>query len=158
GRLEEPAIQFKRNRLRTLGARRHFPAQIFDRLDRVIQPRQSEGELPACIKEAQICLTQLLSDQSVETTNGENAKTGPGKNGRETKFTEQDLVGLLRSKLKALQQHHGKFDDLINQMGRGRAGRPAELFATIIGHFERFQTAYDIINSVAFIDDYELSE
>jgi uncharacterized protein (TIGR04442 family) len=141
GKHDERSIQFKRNRLRTLAARRHLPPQIFDKLDRMLRPRQAELTKPAFVNEAKSRLSELLVD---------------GQAGRE--LCEDDLVCLLRTRVEALQQHYGKFDDLVTEMGRGKSGEAAELFSIIVGHYERFQAAYDTVISVAFIDDYELSE
>ncbi|MEW6733488.1 MAG: TIGR04442 family protein, partial [Acidobacteriota bacterium] len=147
GRQEERVTQFKRKRLRTLGARRHLPPLLFDKLDRLLRPRQTEMESPACLVEARRRFNELFMDR----------QAGP-------RFTEQDLWQLLQARLEALQQHYNGFEELMTELEQSCLLRQdsdptaLELFRTVAGHLDRFEASYEIVSSVAFIDDYELRE
>lgn len=138
---DERTVQFKRNRLRTLGARRHLPPLLFDKLDRMLKPRQKEGHLPSFLLILRKSMMELLEEK--------RAAQG---------LTEDDIVNLLSARLEALVEHQGKFEDTISDIGRGRTGVAAELYSVIIAHFERFEDAYEIVHNLAFVDDYELQE
>lgn len=147
GRLDEQAAQLKRSRLRSQGAQRQLPALLFDIYDCMLPPRNvAEVAPPACITEARRCLEELLMP--------ERAARG---------LDEEDLICLLRSRLDALQQHNSIFEEMVSEVGNERLkahgqGPVSDLFKNINGHFERFESSYEIVNSVAFIDDYELTE
>jgi uncharacterized protein (TIGR04442 family) len=138
---DEQTLLFKRNRLRTLASRRNIPIQLFDQLDQMLKHKESEVSLPDFVFQLQQCVSNILSP-----------------NNTSYQITEQDLEGILRARAKALLQHYGKFDDILAELGKGHTGKMAELFSIIVAHLERFQSAYEIVNSVAFIDDYQLTE
>lgn len=138
---DEQTVLFRRNRLRTLASRRSIPSQLFDQLDQMLKHQASEVSLPDFIFQLQQGVSNILSPSNVNY-----------------QITEQDLESILRARAKALLQHYGKFDDILMELGKGHTGKMAELFSIIVAHLERFQAAYEIVNSVAFIDDYKLTE
>ncbi len=137
---QEQTLLFKCSRLRTLASRRQIPIEIFDQLDQIIKQPVEENSLPDFILSLQDCTNKIFSQES------------------DYQLTESDLAILLEARTKALLHHYGKFDDILMELGSGQSGRKAELFSIIVAHLERFQSAYEIVNSVAFIDDYELTE
>jgi uncharacterized protein (TIGR04442 family) len=144
---DDNATQSKRKRLRTLGTQRHLPPLLFDKLDRMLQPRQAV-ETPASLLEARRGLEKIFAGSNPQKV-----------------LDEEHLVMLLRARLDALDHHYGGFDDLLTEIGRtyrldssSRNGSATELFSAIAGHLERFEAAYGTVNSVALIDDYELTE
>ncbi|MBI4855008.1 MAG: TIGR04442 family protein [Acidobacteria bacterium] len=136
----EETLLFKRNRIRTLASCQQIPAQLFDNLEQMLNHQAENVVLPDFVSEMQEHVKNLLSDSSTN------------------QLTESDLRQLLQARAKALLQHYAKFDDILMELGKGYGGEKAQLFSIIVAHLERFQSAYEIINSVAFIDDYKLIE
>lgn len=137
----EEALLFKRNRIRTLALPNQIPSQLFDYLDQMLKHQNVEVSLPDFVSQTQNQITNLLS------TDNDNYQ-----------LTESDLKQLLQARAKALLQHYAKFDEMLMELGKGHSGQKAQLFSIIVAHLERFQSSYEIINSVAFIDDYQLTE
>lgn len=137
----EESLLFKRNRIRTLASRQQIPAQLFDNLEQMLKHQSQDVSLPDFVSQAQTYIKRLLSSD-----NGNY------------QLTESDLSELLQARAKALLQHYAKFDEVLMELGTGCSGEKAQLFSIIIAHLERFQSAYEIVNSVAFIDDYKLTE
>lgn len=136
----EEALLFKRNRIRTLASRHQIPAQLFDNLDQMLRHQTQEVSVPDFVSQTQVLITNLLLNDS------------------DCQLTESDLKQLLEARAKALLQHYAKFDDMLMDLGKGYSGEKAQLFSILVAHLERFQSSYEIINGVAFIDDYPLVE
>jgi uncharacterized protein (TIGR04442 family) len=137
----EDTLLFKRNRMRTLGLHQQIPSQLFDHLDQMLKHQTEELSLPDFVCQTQEYIRKILSDGN------ENYQ-----------LNELDLRQLLQARAKASLQHYTKFDEIVMDLGKGYSGEKAKLFSIIVAHLERFQLAYEIINSVAFIDDYQLKE
>lgn len=134
-----PTLEFKRSKLRTVTTGQYLPIRLFDKLDQMLQPQRVELSIPDYVQQAQTSLTKILASPV-----GEN-------------YTVSELIILLRAKLAALREHYSKFDDYIIEVGQKYSKEAEDILNIIMRHFERFQSAYETIHSVAFVDDYALT-
>src|SRR4029079_7867364 len=76
-----------------------------------------------------------------------------------------DLVALLHAKRHALEQRYVGFEAVLLDAAHAtddwaRAGKSAQLraqFEQIIDYLDLFDTASSLVNSIAFIDDFEIT-
>ncbi|MBL8150846.1 MAG: TIGR04442 family protein [Blastocatellia bacterium] len=148
GKQNNQIVELKRNRLRTMGAQRHLPSHLFDKLDKALRPRQTDYETPICLIEAKKCL-QEIAERSLATGISSSA------------LTEDQFTRFLCARLEALESHYSSFDDIVTELKHEyevRTHQSVEIFDAVIAHSERFENAYGIVKSVALIDDYDLTE
>ena len=136
------------NRLRALATRRHLPTQIFDRLDKSLQRREEPTATePTYVAEVRRLLQSLFIDGAPEPV------------------TEL-FVKLMELKQQAVENRSLLFEKALDELSQDleswqkQSGNEAaiEAFHTIIGHFDRFDMVSAVLNSVAFIDEYGLTE
>lgn len=147
--LPEHTLLPKLNLLRAFAARNHIPATIFDRLDTLLveTARQRSPIDPPFVVEARNILEGLFvrrigSDLDVES-----------------------LIKLLHAKRQAIEQRYVGFEAVLldaahasDEWARlGKAGKLRSQFEQLINYLDLFDRASMLVNSVAFIDDYEIT-
>jgi uncharacterized protein (TIGR04442 family) len=135
------------SRLRALAARKKLPSVIFDRIDRKFSHRHNPENEPDYVAEMRRRLRGLFIDGAEETP--------------------VDLLeGLMEYKRCAVERHSTLFDEaldtLAHEVEHWRTGEENEsamaAFSAVLSHFQRYDELSAIVNGVAFIDDYDLTE
>ncbi|MBX7221540.1 MAG: TIGR04442 family protein [Blastocatellia bacterium] len=139
----------KLTRLRALGARRMLPPRIFDQLDKMLLHKQSDQPKvePEYVREVRRILQSFFVDGAPDAT-------------------PDLLVRLMHYKRQAVENRSLQFENALAELTRDSEGwqfqtsneAAIEAFHGVIANFDRFDTLSAIINGVAFIDDFELTE
>jgi uncharacterized protein (TIGR04442 family) len=135
------------SRLRALAARRRLPTVVLDRIDRRFRNRRDAGSEPDYVAEMHRRLRGLFIDGAEETP--------------------ADLIeGLMEYKRCAVERHSMLFDEALDKLSHEVEHWHSEesndaavaAFRAVLAHFERYDDLSAMVNGVAFIDDYELTE
>jgi uncharacterized protein (TIGR04442 family) len=148
--LPEQELMPKLNLLRAFSTRNKIPATIFDRLDSLLMHLNAPNKPaePPFLVEAR----QILENLFVRRVGAE--------------LFVEDLIQLLHAKRHALEHRYVGFEAVLLDAAHAsdewaRLGKAMQLrvqFEQIISYFDVFDETSMLVNSIAFIDDYELNE
>lgn len=146
--LPEHAVMPKLNLLRAFALRNKIPVALFDRLDALLMNLRTSGYPfdPPFIGEARKTLAKLFVEHI-----GDDLEV-------------QDLVQLLHAKRQSLEHRYVGFEAVLLEAARAqddwaRAGKSMLLrmeFEQIIDYLDLFDQASQLVNSIVFIDDFEI--
>ncbi|MHB8481731.1 MAG: TIGR04442 family protein [Nitrospiria bacterium] len=142
----------KLNRLRTLSVRNNIPLELFIALDELFLTGKSieTTREPSYLSTTREILEGLfLKDQNVKTL-----------------ISNEDLVLLIKAKQQSLEKRDYSFDGLLLDMGRlcdehaQNDNNPniMERFGYIITFFDRYDSTYNFLNQLVFMDGNAVTE
>lgn len=142
----------KLNRLRTLSVRNNIPLELFIALDELFLKGKSitKSEEPTYLSTTREILEGLfLKDQAVSSL-----------------ISHEDLSLLIKAKQQSLEKRDYSFDGLLLDMGRlcdehaRNAGNAdiMERFGYIITFFDRYDSTYNFLNQLVFMEGINVTE
>mgnify|MGYP000704597683 CR=1 FL=1 len=147
--LPEHTLLPKLNLLRAFSTRNHIPVAIFDRLDALLMDlsRNREPVEPAFVADAR----RILEDLFVLRIGND--------------LDVDSLVRLLHAKRQAIDQRYVGFEAVLLDAAhasdewarRGKAGKLRMQFEQLTNYLDLFDRASALVNSIAFIDDFEIT-
>jgi uncharacterized protein (TIGR04442 family) len=147
--LPEYTLLPKLNLLRAFSARNHIPVAIFDRLDSLLLDLgQHRSQIdPPFVADAR----QILEDLFVRRIGND--------------LDVASLVRLLHAKRQAIEQRYVGFEAVLLDAAhasdewarRGQAGKLRSQFEQLTNYLDLFDRASALVNSIAFIDDFDLT-
>lgn len=139
----------KLNLLRAFSTRNHIPVAIFDRLDKLLMDltRSRAPVDPPFILDAR----RILDDLFVRHVGND--------------LDVASLVKLLHAKRQAIAQRYVGFEAVLLDAAhatdewarRGKAGKLRNQFEQLTNYLDLFDRASSLVNSIAFIDDFEIT-
>ncbi|MBI1820957.1 MAG: TIGR04442 family protein [Nitrospirae bacterium] len=142
----------KLNRLRTLSVRNNIPLELFIALDELFLKGKSieTSREPSYLATTREILEGLfLKDQNVKTL-----------------ISNEDLILLIKAKQQSLEKRDYSFDGLLLDMGRlcdehaqnGNNPNIMERFGYIITFFDRYDSTYNFLNQLVFMEGNPVTE
>jgi uncharacterized protein (TIGR04442 family) len=140
------------NRLRTLSVRNNIPLELFIALDELFLKGKSivaSEEPPYLATTREILEGLFLKGQNVDTL-----------------ISNEDLILLIKAKQQSLEKRDYSFDGLLLDMGRlcdehsVKSDNPAimERFGYIITFFDRYDSTYNFLNQLVFMEGIVITE
>lgn len=142
----------KLNRLRTLSVRNNIPLELFIALDELFLKGKAivTTEEPSYLATTREILEGLfLKDQNVSTL-----------------ISNEDLVLLIKAKQLSLEKRDYSFDGLLLDMGRlcdehaqkNNSLDIMERFGYIVTYFDRYDSTYNFLNQLVFMEGISVTE
>lgn len=146
--MPEEALLPRLNLLRAVLARNSVPPKVFDRLDALLLERSAQAgpSEPEYMRDARMVIRRAFAD---------GQGMGPA-----------ELEALLAAKRAALEQRRVDFDGVLLDAASGtdhgeRGGRAQQMraqFEQLVSYMDLASTAWTLVSSIAYVNDFELTE